>query len=175
MQDSQAERPESTTNPNPVTPESASEIPIPKLTTHPITGEMVQEQRLKQLTDWALQPNIQMNESEKGQFGGLAEYVEAGAIAFNATNQMQNLLLVSVKRPIKVKRGISVNRQQNAQAAQAYIRGDIASSPCTSCRKGAGPFPTCVVAPDCLLGACASCHYGGEGARCSFRKSRKFP
>jgi len=50
-------------------------------------------------------------------------------LAFLATNQMQNLLEEPVKRPINAKWPITVNRQQNAQAAQAYVQGetDLAS------------------------------------------------
>src|SRR5579871_5472142 len=55
------------------------------------------------------------------------------------------------------------------------MRGDVANPPCISCSKGSGPFPVCVTVTDALRGSCASCHYGGEGSRCSFRKSRKLP
>lgn len=162
-----------TTIPAAVTPESNAPSPEKPLKKHPLTGAPIEEEKLQALINWAMQP-AQVGNNTESPLGGLTEYVEAGAIAFYDTNQMQNVLLSSVKRRIEVKRGITVNRQQNAQAAQAYMRGDAANPPCISCSKGSGPFPICVTVADSLRGACASCHYGGEGSRCSFRKPRKF-
>jgi len=103
-----------------VTPVSNAPSPAnPPTKKHPLTGAPIEAERLQQLIDWAKQP-AQFNNDTESALGGLTEYVEAGAIAFYGTNQMENILHSSVKRPMQVKRGITVNRQQNAQAAQAY-------------------------------------------------------
>jgi len=177
----QSEIPEVSTNPTTATPESIAvepsnppEIPAARFTTNPLTGAAMLEEKLEELTAWATLPNYQLDNDSECALGGLTEYAEAGAMAFHTTNQMKSLLRLPVKRKIDVKRAITVNRQQNAQAVQAFMRGDAANPACISCSKGSGPFPICVTAAGCLRGACASCHYGGEGSRCSFRKPRKF-
>jgi len=64
------------------------------------------------------------------------------------------------------------SRAQNVEAALAQARGTVAAQPCASCVRGGGPFIECVVVAGQLGGSCANCHYGSEGARCSFRNCK---
>lgn len=59
------------------------------------------------------------------------------------------------------------------EAALAQARGRVAGQPCASCVRGGGPFTECVVVAGQLSGSCANCHYGSEGARCSFRACKQ--
>ena len=69
-----------------------------------------------------------------------------------------------------VYRGVRLEaRAPNAEAALAQSRGTIAPQACASCVRGGGPFTECVLVAGQLRGSCANCHYGSEGARCSFR------
>ena len=102
------------------------------------------------------------------ELGNVTEYVYAGALAFEDTVQMRNLVQMRLVRPLQLRRAITVNRQQNAQACIAYLCGTVEPKPCGPCSRGSGPFQECVTVEGSLLGACASCHYGGEGGRCTF-------
>ncbi|UPX20774.1 uncharacterized protein EKO05_0010994 [Ascochyta rabiei] len=59
--------------------------------------------------------------------------------------------------------------QQNLESALAQVVGRVAPTECDSCQRAAGLYTTCVVVTGQLLDSCANCHYGSEGARCSFR------
>ena len=57
------------------------------------------------------------------------------------------------------------------EAFLAQIVGtEHAADPCTHCASGSGVFAQCVTVEGLFSGSCANCHYGSEGARCSFRK-----
>jgi hypothetical protein len=177
----QSEMPEVSTNPTTAMPKSIAvepsnppEICMQRFATNPLTGTAMLQEKLEELTSWALLPNYQLDNELECTLGGLMEYAEAGAMAFHTTNQMKSLLHLPIKWKIDVKWAITVNWQQNAQAIQAFMRGDAANPACISCSKGSGPFPICVTVAGCLCGMCASCHYGGEGSRCSFCKPHKF-
>jgi len=58
-----------------------------------VTGEEAEgSERHKALIEWVLRPNYQMGNNDRHELGGLSEYVNAGMLAFRATNQMQNVL-----------------------------------------------------------------------------------
>ncbi|KAK3364367.1 hypothetical protein B0T25DRAFT_529900 [Lasiosphaeria hispida] len=65
-------------------------------------------------------------------------------------------------------RQIDYNKPGNVEAVLMQAVGDVAAKPCLKCSKGQGKL-----ARDCVMvdgiAHCANCHYGGEGARCSFR------
>jgi hypothetical protein len=44
------------------------------------------------------------------------------------------------------------------------------TDPCAHCAPGSGVFAECVTVDGLFGGSCANCHYGSEGACCSFRK-----
>ncbi|KAJ5936770.1 hypothetical protein N7466_003220 [Penicillium verhagenii] len=74
-----------------------------------------------------------------------------------------------------------VNSQlSNVEALVMYCTGKVITDPehmCTMCSAGKGPFSFCVTAEG--IEECASCHWDGQAARCSFnsnplpRKSRR--
>lgn len=136
--------------------------------TEPYTAE--EESALKA---WALRKGYAMGMDDTDDLGDVSDYVGAGALAFGDTVQMRNLLQKDPVRSLQLRRAITVNRQQNAQACVAYLCGVVQRKPCGPCSRGSGPFTECVTVEGCLLGACASCHYGGEGNRCTFHISSK--
>jgi hypothetical protein len=80
-------------------------------------------------------------------------------------------------RPLSLRSGRTTNltRASNMEAALAQMTGQVQSVACTHCGSGNGPWEGCVVADRSLNSSCANCHYGSEGARCSFRKSLYLP
>jgi hypothetical protein len=54
----------------------------------------------------------------------------------------------------------------------AQVVGAVQIKSCKSCRMKQGPWKDCVVVDGFLVGACANCHYGGKGVRCSLRPHR---
>lgn len=110
------------------------------------------------------------------------------ALATSADNANADTATARAVRPVARLRGLSLrwvvgrgsaagayrtvnpaSRAANVEAALSQARGVVAAQPCTSCARGGGPFTECVVLAGQLLGSCANCHYGSEGARCSFR------
>jgi len=142
-------------------------------TRHPITQEILSPMRAAELKAWALQKGKVMGMNDTDELGNITDYVFAGAIAFEDTVQMKNLIKKRRIRQLQLRRAITVNRQQNAQACIAFLCGRVAPKPCGPCSRGSGPFTECVTVEGSLLGACASCHYGGEGNRCTFHISSK--
>jgi hypothetical protein len=65
-------------------------------------------------------------------------------------------------------------RAVNQEAAMAQLRGQVCADACEHCKKGSGPFESCVVLRGFFKGSCANCHYGSEGKRCSFRPGSKW-
>jgi len=156
--------------PNPASPRNVN---ASQTFRHPITGENLSPQRFTTLKAWALQKGKVMGMGDTDDLGDVTDYVYAGALAWEDTVQMRNLIKKSRIRPLQLRRAITVNRQQNAQACIAYLCGTVARKPCVPCSRGSGPFAECVTVEGSLLGACASCHYGGEGNRCTFHISSK--
>jgi len=140
---------------------------------HPVTGKWLTAEEVAALKAWALQKGKSMGIGDIDELGSVIDYVFAGAIAFEDTLHMRSLLQMPRIRPLWIRRAITVNRQQNAQACMAYLCGTITPQPCGPCSRGAGPFHECVTVNGSLLGACASCHYGGEGSRCTFHLGSK--
>lgn len=69
--------------------------------------------------------------------------------------------------------GYAESRIQDISALIIQITGEKASTPCTRCRKGKGPFSGCVViSPNaplqsrCRITSCANCFYKGNQVRC---------
>lgn len=113
------------------------------------------------------------------------------ALATRADNANADTATARAVRPVARLRGLSLRwvvdrgsaagayrtvnltaRAANVESALAQARGVVAAQPCTSCARGGGPFSECVVLAGQLLGSCANCHYGSEGARCSFRSCK---
>jgi hypothetical protein len=172
--------PADTTNP---APDNGNNVPEESLTpphtdsvvrpVHPITGDTLSVEREAALKEWALRKGYTMGQFDSDELGDVTEYVFAGALTFADTIQMKSLIKMDRKRPLRLRRAINVNRQQNAQACMAYLCGTVKAKPCGPCSRGSGPFTECVTVDGGLLGACASCHYGGEGNRCTFHVSSK--
>ncbi|OQD59929.1 hypothetical protein PENPOL_c044G02110 [Penicillium polonicum] len=59
----------------------------------------------------------------------------------------------------------------NLEAVMAQVVGDDVDEECEECARGLGPFTTCVTVEEELKGACANCHWVGQGYKCSFRKA----
>lgn len=74
-------------------------------------------------------------------------------------------------RPGKV---LQMNRTTNQDAILGFTRGQKAKPACTSCKTGFGPCTECIVVPNMFKGSCTNCHYGSDGARCSFRAGEFF-
>ncbi|KAH9433595.1 hypothetical protein MCOR02_005643 [Pyricularia oryzae] len=67
---------------------------------------------------------------------------------------------------------LNLQRRSNVEALFAHIAGVEAVSPCKNCRKGHGPWHSCVVVEGQMCGACANCWFNASGARCSFHETR---
>ena len=63
-------------------------------------------------------------------------------------------------------------RAINHEALLASTRGQLATTPCNSCKHGSGPVTQCIVVHPMLKGSCTNCHYNSQGARCSLRPSK---
>jgi hypothetical protein len=60
-------------------------------------------------------------------------------------------------------------RPSNLEAEFGQATGQVRVARCTHCAGGSGVWTECVVVAGFFGGSCANCHYGSEGARCSFR------
>jgi len=156
-----------------VTSFSPPRTDVSKSIQHPVTGKPHTAEEIAALKAWALQKGKSMGMGDEDELGDVTDYVFAGALAFEDTMHMRNLIQMSRIRPLQLRRAVTVNRQQNAQACMAYLCGKVERKPCGPCSRGSGPFRECVTVDGSLLGACASCHYGGEGSRCNFHLSSK--
>ncbi|KAI9731454.1 MAG: hypothetical protein M1818_007844 [Claussenomyces sp. TS43310] len=83
----------------------------------------------------------------------------------------KDLYKMPVLRPLEFRplRTFGSHRRANVNAAYVQQVGEEVAAPCTFCARRCGPFTKCVVADGFLKGACANCHHGSEGSRCSFR------
>ena len=90
------------------------------------------------------------------------------------TKYMSQLITQPRVRGIYLRPGkvLQMNRNTNQDAALGFTRGKKAELSCTSCKTGFGPFTECIVVPNMYKGSCTNCHYGSDGARCSFRSSK---
>ncbi|KAI6361453.1 hypothetical protein MCOR25_006489 [Pyricularia grisea] len=77
--------------------------------------------------------------------------------------------LAQQRRPEQM---LNLQRRSNVEALFAHIAGAEAVSPCKNCRKGHGPWHSCVVVEGQMCGACANCWFNASGARCSFHETR---
>ena len=62
------------------------------------------------------------------------------------------------------------NRPSNLEAWLGQVTGQVQVPGCGHCMAGSGQWPECVTVAGHFGDSCANCHYGSEGARCSFRK-----
>ncbi|KIN06563.1 hypothetical protein OIDMADRAFT_176614 [Oidiodendron maius Zn] len=84
---------------------------------------------------------------------------------------MTRLIAQSPVREPKVHKGrtVTTSRSSNIEAFLAQMVGtEHATDPCTHFASSSGVFAQCVTVTGLFLGSCAKCHYGSEGARCSF-------
>jgi hypothetical protein len=89
------------------------------------------------------------------------------------TRTMGRLVTVAPVRAATVRDGRVeiLNRNGNIEALMAQRTGTAhPNRPCLHCAGGAGVWTECVTVNGLFGGSCANCHYGSEGARCSFRK-----
>lgn len=93
------------------------------------------------------------------------------------TRRTEALLRLPLKRDIQLggnsmgqPRLIDLRRAVNIEAALIQLTGTEADAICGTCTRLSGPFQGCVVSTE--LAACASCHYNGKDARCSFYHER---
>ena len=74
--------------------------------------------------------------------------------------------LAQQRRP---DQALNLARRSNVEALFAHIAGHVVlSAPCKNCRKGHGPWTSCVVIDGQMCGSCANCWFNASGARCSF-------
>ncbi|KAH7143953.1 hypothetical protein EDB81DRAFT_760337 [Dactylonectria macrodidyma] len=66
---------------------------------------------------------------------------------------------------------LNMERRSNVEAVLAHITGEFAPSPCKNCRKGHGPWTTCIVYEGQMCGSCTNCWYNASGARCTFHEN----
>lgn len=87
-------------------------------------------------------------------------------------NMARMVNMVPVRIPqVRDGRTVNLGRNTNIEAVMAQHAGTVhPHRPCGHCASGAGVWTECVTVTGLLLGSCANCHYGSEGARCSFRK-----
>jgi hypothetical protein len=72
---------------------------------------------------------------------------------------------------VRENRTVSTGRSSNMEALLGQMVGtEHDTDPCTHCTSSSGVFTQCVTVAGLFTGSCANCHYGSEGARCSFRK-----
>lgn len=89
------------------------------------------------------------------------------------TRNMARLVVMVPVRVPQLREGRTVNygRNTNVEAAMAQNAGtEHVTDACLHCAGGSGVWTECVTVSGLLTGSCANCHYGSEGARCSFRK-----
>ena len=86
------------------------------------------------------------------------------------------MIRLSALPPVRVPevregRTITTGRSSNIEAFLAQMVGtEYVADPCNHCASGSGVFTQCVTVNGLFAASCANCHYGSEGARCSFRK-----
>lgn len=91
------------------------------------------------------------------------------------TKAMRSLINLSAVRVPQLREGKRQDlaiRPVNHEAALAQSRGQEALAPCDHCNRQRGIWVGCVVVPGYFRGACANCHYMGQGTRCSLRPGR---
>jgi len=77
------------------------------------------------------------------------------------------LLRAPVPRPGRTPH---TDRPSNLEAWIGQVTGQIQTPGCGHCVGGSGQWLHCVTVAGYFGGSCSNCHYGSEGARCSFRK-----
>jgi hypothetical protein len=140
---------------------------------YPFWPSLLSKTEAKALEAW-VDTGVKMGaDSTDLAFGGITEYVWAAGMRHRTTVQMQLMVPMTEQRHLELRPGrmISFKRQQNAEAAIGQLRGRLKKNACESCKGCSGPFTQCVVVRNALKGACANCHYGGEGRRCNFHES----
>jgi hypothetical protein len=83
----------------------------------------------------------------------------------------QRLADEEAKRDLVLRKdGLKLNyhRRSNVEAILGQVVGDEPPQPCKCCRKGYGPWETCVVLEGHLCGSCTNCWYNASGSRCTF-------
>jgi hypothetical protein len=93
------------------------------------------------------------------------------ALPARPTQAMAALALLPPRRRPVLRAGRTTNpaRPSNLEAELGQIVGQARNFQCAHCTRGSGVWTVCVVVPGFFHGSCANCHYGSEGARCSFR------
>lgn len=70
----------------------------------------------------------------------------------------------------RLEKALNLQRPSNGEAVLVHIVRTALNEnqACTSCRKGNGPWKSCVILPGNLCGACANCWFNASGSRCSY-------
>ncbi|KAH7159950.1 hypothetical protein B0J13DRAFT_117262 [Dactylonectria estremocensis] len=66
---------------------------------------------------------------------------------------------------------LNMERRSNVEAVLAHITGDLAPNPCKNCRKGHGPWKSCIVYDGQMCGSCTNCWFNASGSRCTFHEN----
>lgn len=91
------------------------------------------------------------------------------------TKAMRSLIDLPVVRVPNLREGKKQDlaiRPVNHEAALAQSRGHEAPTACEHCQRQRGVWIGCVIVPGYFRGACANCHYMGQGTRCSLRPGK---
>lgn len=98
-----------------------------------------------------------------------------------STDHRRALLRLHPVRPLMVRDGFAakgkalrIDRAAEAYASLTQDTGYEQHDHCDRCRKGRGPFASCVVLRDFNKSACANCAYDGFGRSCNFHRAREY-
>ncbi|UNI21398.1 hypothetical protein JDV02_007392 [Purpureocillium takamizusanense] len=74
------------------------------------------------------------------------------------------------REPIQRRPGQTLNldRRSNVEALLCHVVGTPATQQCKNCRKGHGPWNSCVVHDGLMCSSCSNCWFNASGARCTF-------
>ena len=146
-----------------------------KVYTNPLTKEEWTAARRRDVTDLIQENGGKWPVKTPDPKIDLSEYLAGAVFAWEGTKQIKILVKLRVRRELDVRNGrtIALHRQQNVEAAVAFLVGKKHTKGCGHCQKGNGPFTGCITVENGLRGACANCHYGGEGNRCEYHENSK--
>ncbi|GJN66590.1 hypothetical protein PLICBS_000608 [Purpureocillium lilacinum] len=74
------------------------------------------------------------------------------------------------REPVQRRPGqkLNLDRRSNVEALLCHVVGTPAEQQCKNCRKGHGPWNSCVVHEGLMCNSCSNCWFNASGARCTF-------
>ncbi|KAJ6444768.1 cell cycle control protein [Purpureocillium lavendulum] len=76
----------------------------------------------------------------------------------------------ALREPVQRRPGqrLNLERRSNVEALLCHVAGTPAPQQCKNCRKGHGPWNSCVVYDGLMCSSCSNCWFNASGARCTF-------